>query len=110
MNDFISGLFGSLICIIENLLLSLLAIGYWLINGLIKSFAFLLGPLIALMPAMPTPPALPGVLGQATGWIAWVFPTSTVTDILTFLLAVYVLWLIVSMFLRWARAGGLHSG
>jgi hypothetical protein len=109
MTDFVAKLFGDLICILENLLLSLLAIGIWFVNGLVHALAAFLAVLIALMPPMPAVPTLPGPFETAMGWIAWVIPLDTIAQILDFALAMYVLWLVVKMALRWAKAGYLDA-
>ena len=52
-------------------------------------------------PALPDPPQ---ALVTAEGWVAWVFPVGTVLQILGFTLAVFLLWQLVAIGLRWAKA------
>jgi hypothetical protein len=61
---------------------------------------------LALLPDMPALPDLPTPMVTAEAWVAWFFPVETVWNILVFCLSMWVLWNVVAIALRWARALG----
>lgn len=104
MLGFLTDWFQAILCAIEN-------IAYWLlhlvvagINAIIVGAAELIAAAIAILPDMPTTPATPSEVTTAANWIAWVIPTSTIVDFLTFAFAVWLLWQLVVILLRWVKA------
>jgi hypothetical protein len=73
-------------------------------NGLLTAIGTIIGALLAVMPTIPDPPALPGAMTTALSWIAWVFPVGTMISVFAFMFAAWLLWFVVSIVLRWARA------
>lgn len=74
------------------------------INAIVIALAAVVSTVIGLMPDIPTPPSMPDAMTTALSWIAWFFPVGTVVDIFAFLAAAWLIWLGVSVILRWAKA------
>lgn len=74
------------------------------LNALIAALAAAVSALLSILPNMPGLPDPPAALVTAEGWVAWAFPVGTVLQILTFTLAVFLLWQVVAIVLRWAKA------
>jgi hypothetical protein len=65
--------------------------------------AFLLG-VLSLLPDMPALPTTPDAVTTAASWVAWFFPVSTAATIFGFLFSAWLLWQVVAVALRWAKA------
>jgi hypothetical protein len=76
------------------------------VNALIAAMGAAAAAGIALLPNMPDLPVKPPLFATASGWVAWVFPVNTVWDILVFAIGVWLLWQLVALALRWAKALG----
>jgi hypothetical protein len=76
------------------------------INALVAALAFVIAGLFALLPNMPDLPELPEPFVTAESWVAWFFPVSTLLNILAFWLAMWLLWQVIALALRWAKALG----
>lgn len=74
------------------------------LNAIIAALGAVLEPLVELLPEMPALPSMPDGFVTAYGWVAWFFPVGTVLDILAFTLTVWLLWSLVVIALRWAKA------
>jgi hypothetical protein len=74
------------------------------LNALIAALGTVIAGLFSLLPDMPALPTLPDAMVTAEAWVAWVFPVSTVFDILVFGFSMWLLWQAVALALRWARA------
>jgi hypothetical protein len=74
------------------------------LNALIAALAVALAAAIALLPDMPELPEPPAALVTAEAWVAWAFPVSTLIDCLLFAVTVMLLWYVVVIALRWAKA------
>jgi len=75
-----------------------------IINEVIVELAAAIAAVIAVLPSMPALPTPPSQLTEVEGWVAWVFPVDILANLLVWLGGVYVLWLGVSIALRWAKA------
>lgn len=75
-------------------------------NSVIAALGALLELFAALCPDMPDLPSVPAEVTDAMGWVAWVLPISTMVSILTFLVGFFIIWWVVSIGLRWAKATG----
>jgi len=73
------------------------------INALVIALAAVVSVVTALMPTIPSAPSLPGPMTTALAWIAWFFPIGTLIDIMAFLLTAWLIWIGVSVVLRWVR-------
>ena len=71
-------------------------------NLLIAAVGGLIGVLFLLLPDMPTAPTVDG--GHALGYAAWLFPVGTGLALLASFTAAYVLFLVIRIGLRWAKA------
>lgn|SRR5881392_93165 len=88
------------VCWVETALVTIL-------NALIAALGALLALLISLDPIdMPAPPTLPAPMTTALGWVAWVFPVGTAVSILVFFVTAWIMWQVVLIGLRWAKASG----
>lgn len=99
-------LLRSILCAVTNIpyyLLHLVVVG---INALIAGLGAIIGAAVSAMPGMPSEPALPDTVAGVVSWVAWVIPVSTIIDILTFSFAAWLLWQVVMIGLRWAKASG----
>jgi amino acid transporter len=76
------------------------------LNAIIAALAVVIGGLFSLLPDMPDLPDLPTPFVTAESWVAWFFPVSTVVDILGFWLAMWLIWQVIALALRWAKALG----
>lgn len=74
------------------------------INALIAGLATAINGILSILPSMPALPTPPPALLTAEGWVAWVFPVSTLLDVLAFTLTMFLLWQVVGLILRWAKA------
>jgi hypothetical protein len=86
--------------LLENI--ASLAVGA--LNAIIAALGAALAAALALLPDMPDLPERPGAFDTAYGWVAWGFPVNTVWDILVFCAARWLLWQLVAIALRWAKA------
>jgi hypothetical protein len=76
------------------------------VNALINALGVVISALLSFLPNMPAIPDPPDALVTAESWVAWFFPVSTVIDILTFWLAMWLIWQVIALALRWAKALG----
>ncbi len=74
------------------------------VNGLIVALGALIGGLFSALPNLPALPSLPASMVTAEAWVAWVFPVATLLDVLAFVLSMWLLWQVVAIALRWAKA------
>ena len=74
------------------------------LNAIIAALGDVLAAAIELLPEMPDIPDLPSSFDMALAWVSWFFPVGTVVDVLAFTLTVFLLWQLVSIALRWAKA------
>jgi hypothetical protein len=93
---------SAILCAIENLALSILAVITLAFNGLIVAVAGLLVIVFALLPTMPSqPPALDsGVLGT----LNWFVNLSALVTLWGVLLGLWLVMLGIRVALRWLRA------
>lgn len=73
-------------------------------NAVIAAIASAIGAILSTLPAMPSPPTLPSWFTTAEGWAAFFWPVGTTVDAFAFIFAAWLVWLGVSLLLRWARA------
>jgi len=76
------------------------------VNALLAAIGAILSVIVAALPDMPDLPELPAPFVTAESWVAWFFPVGTLLDILAFWLAMWLLWQITALVLRWAKALG----
>jgi hypothetical protein len=79
------------------------------INALVAALGSVLQGLFDVLPSLPALPSPPDALVTAEGWVAWVFPVSTLVDILSWTLVVWLVWQAVALALRWAKMIGGDS-
>jgi hypothetical protein len=72
-------------------------------NGLIAVLAAAANAVLSLLPGMPSFPTMPTQVSNVLGWINWFFPVGTLVDILTTLVAAWLIWMVVRVPLRWAK-------
>jgi hypothetical protein len=92
--------------VVDALLGAIAAFVVKAINALIAALASVIAALFSALPDMPQLPDPPAALVTAEGWVAWVFPVGTLISILEFVLAMWLIWQIVVIALRWAKASG----
>jgi hypothetical protein len=78
-----------------------LAMTIW--HGFLHALGALLDGAIALLPGMPTLPAMPGPMVTALGWVSWAFPVGTVVHIFGFIAGAWLLWQVVAALMRWLK-------
>ena len=83
----------------------------WIMTALVLTLNVILGALgviiteaIDLLPDMPTTPTVPSQVEAVAGWVNWFFPVSTALQFLTFIFGAWLLWQVVVLGLRWAKA------
>lgn len=74
------------------------------LNAVIVALAAAAHFVAGLMPAMPAAPTLPSPFNTVMGWIAWFWPVDTTVAALSFVVSAWLIWLGVSILLRWVRA------
>lgn len=107
MTDLLSPLFGILnwiICLVETFFYMVADGIIWSINMVIKGLSIIVIALLLVLPDMPSLPSLPTAFVTAEGWVAWFWPVSTTVDIFAFIFTAWLIWLGVSIGLRWAKA------
>lgn len=72
-------------------------------NALIKALADAVNAVLSLLPSMPSFPAMPTQVTNVLGWINWFFPVGTLVDIVTMLVAAWLIWMVVRVPLRWGK-------
>lgn len=97
MISLLSQIVAQFVCWIETALA-------FVFNALVSALAAVVGGLLGLLPSMPSMPSMPSQVSDALGFAAWFFPIGTVVNIFGFLVGAWLIWLIVSMGLRWIRA------
>lgn len=100
------GVLRAILCSVANIAYLVLHLVVEGINALIAGVAAIISAAVALMPNMPDEPALPDTVEDVLSWVAWVIPVGTIIDILTFSFAAWLLWQVVMLALRWAKASG----
>jgi hypothetical protein len=73
-------------------------------NAIIAALGALVEEILDLLPGFPEIPGIPDEVADGAGWVAWFFPVGTVLSILTWFLAVWLVWQGVVIALRWAKA------
>lgn len=79
-------------------------LGLLVVNGLIQGFALVLSGFVAILPSMPALPTMPTAFTTAYAWVAWFFPVNTLLALLASVLAFWLIWQVVVIALRWAKA------
>lgn len=74
------------------------------LNAIITALGAALSAALSVLPDMPALPDPPSQLIMVEGWVAWVFPVTTMLDVLAFVLVIFLMWQLVAIALRWARA------
>jgi hypothetical protein len=97
------GLLDAILCYIKQLAALIADGGVWLLNLVIAAVATVVTGILSLLPGMPTLPTMPTYMTTGIAWIGEFWPIGTTIDILAFLVAYYLVWLIVGMVLRWAK-------
>jgi uncharacterized membrane protein YozB (DUF420 family) len=97
------GLLSQILCVLQNLAFSVLAVIIMAFNAILEALATLLAGLIYVLPPFPDLPSMPAVMVTVLGWINWVFPVGTVVLILAWMAGVWLLWQGIAIALRWAR-------
>jgi hypothetical protein len=97
---------AKILCILENLALTFLAILIMAFNAIVAGVGGLLAVAAALLPNMPDPPEWTSGAStwtESVGWANWLFPITTLLTAFTSVVALYVIWIIASAFLRWGK-------
>lgn len=100
----VSGLLNSILCVLRNLALSIIGAIIMAFNAVIVALASVIRTIVQVLPGFPALPPLPAEFDTAAGWMAWVFPVSTVVSIVAWFGAIWLLWQAVAIGLRWAKA------
>lgn len=100
----IAAILTAILCVLTNLVYTIIAALVLGLNLIIAALAAFLAGLVALLPAFPDLPSLPDEYSTAAGWVAWVFPIGTLLAILSWFAGVWIVWQLVAIGLRWARA------
>lgn len=74
-----------------------------LVNAVLAALAAAANAVLSLLPSMPSLPSLPTPFVTAESWVAWFFPVQTVVDVLGTVLAIWLVWFVVSTAFRWAK-------
>jgi len=98
----LSSIFQAILCAIENLALSILAVLVMGLNAFVVAIGGVVAALLLLLPNMPDhPPAMDsGVLG----WLNWIVPIGGVLSVWTIVLSLWLAFLVLRIALRWMRA------
>lgn len=99
-----TGIVNWLICIFEKFFYMVEDGIIWAINKFIVGMALIITAILAILPNMPALPALPTTFTTVEGWIAWFWPVGTTVTIFAFIVTAWIIWLGVSIALRWAKA------
>lgn len=92
-------------CVLVHLPCYLLYGGIAVLNAIILALGTAAQLIVAGIPVdMPDAPELPAPFATGLHWVAWVFPVSTVLDILLFFLSAWLMWQAVALALRWIKA------
>ena len=98
------GLLQSILCVLQNILLSILWAGATVVNGLVAAIGLLVAAIISLLPAMPAAPDSSALSSTALGWVAWFMPVGGIVGGLAAMLALYIIFRLVKLALNWAKA------
>jgi len=74
-----------------------------LVNAVLGAFATAINAVMAILPSMPNLPSLPTPFVTAESWVAWFFPVGTVIDVLGTVLALWLVWNVIAIALRWGK-------
>ncbi|HEY8723495.1 MAG TPA: hypothetical protein VIL92_06500 [Gaiellaceae bacterium] len=74
------------------------------LNAIIAAIGVVLAAMLGLLPDMPDLASPPSQVTMVEGWVAWVFPVQSMVNLLAFVAAMYLIWWVVSIALRWAKA------
>jgi len=96
MTSLLSQIVAKFVCWIETAVADIF-------NQFIIFLAAAVGAVANLMPNMPAVPTLPSWASTGISWVSWFFPVGTLLDVLTFLIAAWIVWIGVSTILRWFK-------
>lgn len=74
------------------------------LNGLILALGTIVGGFLSILPDMPALPTLPDPFTTAAAWVAWFFPVDTLLTVLALVITLWLVWQLVVVALRWAKA------
>jgi hypothetical protein len=72
-------------------------------NQFIIMIAAVVGAIAGIMPSMPSVPTLPSWAATGISWVSWFFPIGTLLNVLTFMIAAWLIWIGVATILRWLK-------
>lgn len=97
-------LLRSILCVLRNLLTAILYAGVEVINAVVAGIAALAELLFSVLPAMPDEIDPEAWSPTALGWIAWFVPVGGILGGLAGMLALYFLFRVGAIALRWVKA------
>lgn len=97
-------LLGSILCVLQNILLAVLWAGVQVVNALVVAIGALVALLASLLPPMPDPPDDGALSATALGWVAYFLPVGGIVAGLFAMFTLYLLFLAVRIALKWVKA------
>jgi hypothetical protein len=97
---------GLLHDLVANLVCWIETAGIFVVNGIITALAVVVSGLLALLPGMPTLPAVPAWLTDGFSYASYFFPVTYAFDLMGSMVVLWLAWFGVAIALRWARAIG----
>lgn len=98
------GLLNLILCTLRNILLAITWGAVEVLNALVLAIGALAGFLVSALPPMPDAPSGSGFSSTALGWIAWFVPVGGILAGLGVMLALYLLFRVAQVALRWVKA------
>lgn len=97
----------SILCVLENLVLSILAVFIMGFNAIIAGLAATVALVIAVLPDMPDAPTwvddVPW-LATSLGFVAWLFPVNVLVALVATVILLWIAVQGVGIILRWVKA------
>jgi hypothetical protein len=91
----------AILCVLQNIAMSMLSIGVMLVNALIGSIGGFMDVLGLLLPNLPAPVGPPGA--SVVQWLLWVYPLGAAVGIVSAILTAWLAFLAIRVGLRWVR-------
>jgi len=97
VSSFLGWLVNNLVCYIETAAITV-------INAVIVAIAAFLDAILAILPPMPTAPTMPTIVANGISWVEYFIPLDWFLTESLILFALWMLWLVSAICLRWAKA------
>lgn len=95
---------GQILCILQGIANMFLWAIVTALNAIILAVSVAIAYAVSFLPAMPDDVEWTGVVADVFGYANWVFPVGYIVTALGIILALWIVWAVFSILLRWGKA------